>query len=202
VFFRQLVWTGSILSVDPSTRVCPFCGDPPGVGVFCVACGRNLADVARLPTSAEYKGGAAHDPSQGAAGSLVTRAADATAAFLEAMRAAGNPGVAEIPIGKPSSFRRTRRLRGWVVRPVDREDFEKPARYQPGLVLTVEGRFHRLDNELRGWGQRDFPHYHHTASPDPIDLPLEARLLDELAEVRAANGVGGEPPARAPVSGA
>ena len=80
-----------------------------------------------------------------------------------------------------------------MVRPVDREDFDKPTRYEPGLVLTVEGRFHRLDSELRGWGQRDFPHYQHTASPEPIDLPLEERLLGELAAVRAANGVAGEP---------
>lgn len=128
----------------------------------------------------------------GTADPLVTGAADAIAAFLEAMRAAGNPGATEIPIGRPSAFRRTRRLLGWVVRPVDREDFEKPVRYEPGLVLTVEGRFHRLESELRGWGQRDFPRYHHTASADPIDFPPDERLLDDLAVVRAANGVGGE----------
>ena len=194
MFFRRLVWTDSIRGVDPSTRVCPFCGDPPGVGVFCAVCGRNLADVARLPTAAEWNERAAHDSSAGAADSLATRAADATAAFLEAMHAAGNPGATEIPVGKPAAFRRTRRLQGWVVRPVDREDFEKPTRYEPGLVLTVEGQFHRLDSELRGWGQRDFPRYQHAASPDLIDLPLEERLLDELAAVLAANGVGGEPP--------
>jgi hypothetical protein len=159
--------------VDPSTRVCPFCGQPPGAGVFCTACGRNLADVARLPTASEFSGAAA----------------DAVATFLEAMRAAGNPGATEFPTGKPSAFRRAPRLRGWVVRPVDREDFEKPTRYEPGLVLSLEGSFHRLDSELRGWGQRDFPQYHHTASPDPVDVPVDARLVDELAAVRAANGV-------------
>lgn len=172
--------------MDPSTRVCPFCGVPPGAGVFCAACGRNLADVERLPTAAEWSRSATGEPP---VDSLATRAVDATAAFLEAMRAAGNPGATEIPTGKPSAFRRARRLRGWVVRPVDREDFEKPKRYEPGVVLTVDGRFHRLDSELRGWGQRDFPHYEHTASPDPIDVPLEERLLGELAAVRAANGV-------------
>jgi hypothetical protein len=202
VFFRRLVWTGTILSMDPSARVCPFCGEPPGVGVFCSACGRNLADVAHLPTSAEWNGRAAHDPSPGAADSLVTRAADATAAFLKAMRAAGNPGATEIPTGRRSAFRRPPGLRGWVVRPVDREDFEEQRRYEPGLVLTVEGRFHRLDSELRGWGQRDFPRYFHTASPDPVDPPLEERLLDELSAVRAANGVGGDPPATERMSGA
>jgi hypothetical protein len=168
--------------VDPSIRVCPYCGDPPGLGVFCAACGRNLADVARLPASAEFN----------------DRKTDATTAFLEAMRAAGNPGATEIPTAKRSAFRRAPRVRGWVVRPVDREDFEEPRRYEPGLVLTVEGRFHRLDSELRGWGQRDFPHYVYSASADPVDPPLEERLLDELSAVRAANGVGGVPPASEP----
>jgi hypothetical protein len=175
--------------VNPSTRVCPFCGDPPGLGVFCSACGRNLADVARLPSSTEWKGQAPDDPSATATDSRAARAADATAAFLEAMRAAGDPGAVEIPVGKRSAFRRTRRLRGWVVRPVDREDFEGQRRYEPGLLVTVEGRFHRLDSELRGWGQRDFPTYVHTASADPVDPPLDERLLDELTAVRVANGV-------------
>ena len=82
-----------------------------------------------------------------------------------------------------------KRLRGWVVRPVDRVDFDQPRRYAPGLVLTVEGRFHRLDSELRGWGQRDFPHYVHTASADPVEPPLDEQLVAELAAVREANGV-------------
>ena len=61
-------------------RVCPFCGEPPGAGVFCAACGRNLAHVERLPTRAwEWEG--AGDP------------AAATAEFLAAMVAAGNPGA-------------------------------------------------------------------------------------------------------------
>jgi hypothetical protein len=175
--------------VDPSKRVCPFCGDPPGVGLFCAACGRNLADVARLPSSKEWIGQVPHGPSAGATDSLATRAADATADFLEAMRAAGDPGAVEIPVGKRPAFRRTPRLRGWVVRPVAREDFGEQRRYEPGLVLTVEGRFHRLDSELRGWGQRDFPTYVHTASPDPFDPLLDERLLAELSALRAANGV-------------
>jgi hypothetical protein len=177
--------------VDPSTRVCPFCGNPPGLGLFCAACGRNLADVDRLPSSAEWSRQVPHDPSAQPTDSLATRVAAATAAFLEAMRAAGDPGAVEIPVAKRSAFRRTPRLRGWVVRPVDREDFEEPRRYEPGLVVTVEGRFHRLDSELRGWGQRDFPSYLHTASPDPVDPPLDERLLEELSAVRAANGVPG-----------
>jgi hypothetical protein len=181
--------------VDENTRVCPFCGAPPGAGVFCAACGRNLSEIARLPTAAEWAGATANageplpqraaDATADAAEPLPQRAADATAAFLEAMRAAGNPGATELPLGKPPSFRRARRVRAWVVRPVEREDFEKPVRYEPGLVLTVEGRFHRLDSELRGWGQRDFPHYHHTASPDPVDPPVEQWLIDALAQLRA-----------------
>jgi len=162
--------------VDPNTRVCPFCGEPPGEGVFCAACGRNLAAVDQLPTAAEYGERTTVDP------------AGATAAFLDAMRADGNPGAADIPAGKPTGLLgRTKKIRGWVLRAVDREDFEEPKRYVPGLVLTVEGEFHRLDSELRGHGQRDFPYYHHSASADPIEPPLEPRLVGELAAVRAAN---------------
>ncbi|MGH2967651.1 MAG: hypothetical protein ACRDK0_01105, partial [Solirubrobacteraceae bacterium] len=121
--------------------------------------------------------------------------AAATAAFLEAMRAAGSPGATSTPTSSRSAFRKGGRADGWVLRPVVREDFEKPRRYEPGLVLTVEGRFHRLDSELRGWGQRDFPRYHHTVSQDPVDMPVEDRLLDDLARVLAANGLASRPPA-------
>ena len=72
----------------------------------------------------------------------------------------------------------------------DREDFEEPKRYEPGLVLAVDGSFHRLDSELRGWGQRDFPHYHHTASKEPVEPSHEQRLLDELAALLAKHGAG------------
>jgi hypothetical protein len=163
--------------VDPSTRVCPFCGERPGDGMFCAACGRNLADVERLPTAGEWSGAPAQD--------LATRVAEATDAFLAALRAAGEPGAEKVQAGKPPLFGRPRRIRGWVVRPVDREDFEKPRRYEPGLFLSVDGRFHRLDSELRGWGQRDFPQYHHAVSPDPVDPPLDERLPDELAAAQA-----------------
>src|ERR687896_66258 len=125
-------------AVDPNTRVCPFCGERPGDGMFCAACGRNLANVERMPT-------------------------------------AGEPGAEQVQAGKPPLLGRPRRVRGWVVRPVDREDFEKPRRYEPGLFLSVDGRFHRLDSELRGWGQRDFPSYHLVVSPDPVEPPLDER---------------------------
>jgi hypothetical protein len=40
--------------MEPAERVCPFCGEPPGVGVFCAACGRNLGAVDRLPRRSEW----------------------------------------------------------------------------------------------------------------------------------------------------
>jgi len=164
--------------VDPSTRVCPFCGERPGEGIFCAACGRNLAGVERLPTAAEWSKPA----------DLGERVAEATASLLEALHAAGDPGAKDFRAGERRAFGRTARVRGWIVRAVDREDFEEPRRYEPGLLLSVDGRFYRLDSELRGWGQRDFPVYHDMASPDPVDPPLDERLLDELAALRPAAG--------------
>ena len=159
-------------------RVCPFCGVPPGAGVFCAACGRNLADVAQLPTFAAWSGR--------------TMGADPVATFLEAMRSAGDPGVTELPTGNRPVFRRPPGVRGWIVRPVAREDFDGPRRYEPGLLLSVEGSFHRLDSELRGWGQRDFPTYVHTVSRDPVDAPLDDRLRGELSAILAAHGIEGD----------
>jgi hypothetical protein len=177
--------------MDAEARVCPFCGNPPGVGMFCEACGRNLGAVERLPTRAELEGAGTPKRRESAAEMrpLAERCADATAAFLAAMRAAGNPGAVHTPMSKQSPFRRAGSAHGWVLRPVDREDFEKPRRYEPGLVLTVEGRFHRLHSELRGWGQRDFPHYHHTVEPDAIDMPVAEQLIGELAEVLSTHGL-------------
>jgi hypothetical protein len=168
--------------MEARARVCAFCGEPPGSGVFCEACGRNLAEVEQLPTRAQWE--AEHPPADD------RTPAEATAAFLDAMRAAGNPGVEKIDLaGKSSPFKRTPKVEGWVVRAVDREDFEEPKRYEPGLVLTVEGAWHVLDNEIRGWGQRDFPQYPKTVRPEPIETPEEGRLLRELAALLEANGV-------------
>ena len=194
-------------AVEASARVCPFCGEPPGAGVFCEACGRNLAGVERLPTRSEWQAGAStgasssaappavpHDavnPVDAPAGSVAERCAAATTAFLAAMNAAGRPGTTTWPTPKPSAFRRAGKVEGWVVRPVDREDFEQPKRYEPGLVLSIDGRFHRLDSELRGWGQRDFPHYHHTVSAEPVEPPADEALLAGLAALRAAHEGGG-----------
>jgi hypothetical protein len=180
--------------MDAEARVCPFCGNPPGVGIFCQACGRNLGAVERLPTRAEQEG-----KGPGSAASvrpLAERCTEATATFLAAMQAAGNPGAVRTEMAKRSAFRRAGSALGWVLRPVDREDFEKPRRYEPGLVLTVEGRFHRLNSELRGWGQRDFPQYRHTVEADPIEMPVEERLIGELATVLNAHGLDeADPPA-------
>ena len=169
--------------MEASARVCPFCGAPPGGGVFCEACGRNLADVGQLPTRAEWL-------MERAAGDERTPA-EATAGFLEAMRAAGNPGVVKFDLAvKTGPFKRTPKVEGWVVRPVEREDFgEGPKRYEPGLFLSVDGSWHVLDNELRGWGQRDFPQYPTHRAPGGAQTPEEGRLLGELAALLEANGV-------------
>jgi hypothetical protein len=151
--------------------------------VFCEACGRNLSAVERLPSAEEWATG-------GSDAEVAADPAAAVAAFLAAMHEAGDAGATDFPAGKPSLLGRTRQVRGWVVRAVDREDFEGTKRYEPGLLLTVDGAFHQLDSQLRGWGQRDFPTFHHTASADPIDPPLEPRLVGELNAVRAANGAG------------
>ena len=201
--------------MQANERVCPFCGEPPGAGVFCAACGRNLAAVERLPSRGEWEAGGgeagggprpgpssplAANPSPtsaansaSATGSLAERCATATAAFLATMDAAGRPGTTTWPTPKPSAFRRAGKVEGWVVRPVDREDFEPPKRYEPGLVLSVDGRFHRLDSELRGWGQRDFPHYQHTVSLEPVEPPGDEALLAGLTALRAAHAGGSTP---------
>ncbi len=148
--------------MDGETRVCPFCGAPPGPGVFCEACGRNLAGVEQLPTASEF-------------------APETTVeAFLEAMHGAG---TVEIPCEKQRVFGRTAKLKGWIVLDVYREDDVKPRRYVPGLFLTVDGTFHQLDNELRGHGTRDFPRYEQRVSPEPVEPSAE-----QSAEIGTALG--------------
>jgi hypothetical protein len=172
--------------MDSGARVCPFCGEAPGAGMFCAACGRNLAAVDQLPTRGEWAAGPAAQP-------LAVRCADATAAFLAAMHAAGDPGAAPMPIASRSTLRRVPKVHGWVVRPVARDDTSSPRRYEPGILLGVDGRFHRVDSELRGWGQRDFPQYHHTVGIDPIDMPVDERLIEDLAAVLREHNVGRAP---------
>jgi hypothetical protein len=183
-----------LLSGSGHARVCPFCGDPPGLGMFCTACGRNLAAVERLPTRGEWEAerrvGSDSDDN---AGSLTDRCTAAATAFLAAMHAAGDPGCTSTPVSKRPAFGRTPKVQGWIVRPVDRDDDLQPRRYEPGLVLSLEGTFHRLDSEVRGWGQRNFPQYDHTVSADPIDMPVEERLVDALSTLLRANGVAAAP---------
>jgi hypothetical protein len=156
--------------MDGETRVCPFCGKPPGAGVFCEACGRNLANVERLPTSREFE------------------RPDLASTLREFLAAERKPDTKRFPCAEPRAFRRTPQITGWIVLPVDREDFEKPRRYEPGLFLSVDGAFHQLDSELRGWGQRDFPRYEHRVSPEPVEprSDQEPRIVDALTALRAA----------------
>jgi hypothetical protein len=172
------------MTAGDDVRVCPHCGEPPGEGVFCAACGHNLSAVDRLPTRAEWE--IASTPEDRP---LADRCAEATAAFLAAMHAAGDPGTKQTPLPGSAWRRRRRHVDGWVVRAVERDDHLPPRHYEPGLVLSVEGAFHVLDNEVRGYGTRDFPAYEHTVAPDPIEMPVEARLIAELGAVLAANGL-------------
>jgi len=183
--------------MENTVRVCPFCGEPPGAGVFCEACGRNLSAVERLPTRAEWEASAPSGPPMSQE-SLAERCAAAVAAFLAAMHAAGDPGVADtFPRG--SGLRRAKHPKAWVLRKVAREpDDDDLQRYEPGLVLTVEGSFHVLESEVRGWGQRDFPRFVDTAAAEPIAMPVEARLLGELEAVAREHGVAAEPPRASP----
>jgi hypothetical protein len=116
------------------------------------------------------------------------RCAAATAAFLTAMHAAGDPGAVKTSFLGGSLLRR--RPRAWILRQVRRTN-DDPIHYayEPGLVLTTEGRFHRLESEVRGWGQARFPVFVDAAAPDPIEMPVEARLIEELAAVLRDHGV-------------
>jgi hypothetical protein len=102
------------------------------------------------------------------------------------MHAAGDPGLTKRDVTPRRALGRQQKIEGWVVRPVDRNDDVQPRRYQPGLFLATDGKFHRLDSELRGWGQRDFPTYYETVAADPIPVPIEQRLIDELDAVMRA----------------
>jgi hypothetical protein len=170
------------MTVAGDARVCPHCGEPPGAGVFCASCGRNLAGVDRLPTRAEWDIAGAQDDRP-----LADRCAEATAAFLAAMHAAGDPGKTKTLIAG-SGWRR-RHLEGWIVRAVERDDNLPPKRYESGLVVSLDGAFHALDNQARGYGTRDFPVWEHTVSADPVAMPVEARLIADLGAVLAANGL-------------
>jgi hypothetical protein len=172
------------MTAAADAHVCPHCGEPPGEGVFCASCGRNLASVDRLPTRAEWELAGAQDDRP-----LAERCEEATAAFLAAMHAAGDPGTTKTKMSGGSGFRRPKQVEGWVLRAVDRDENLPPKRYESGLVLSVEGAFHQLDNVARGYGTRDFPVWEHTVAPEPVAMPVEARLIAELGTVLAARGL-------------
>jgi hypothetical protein len=172
--------------VERAIRVCPFCGEPPGAGVFCERCGRNLAGVEQLPTRAEWQAGSG----PGAPPATDPPPAAGVDAFLAAMRAAGDPGLVEVTEAKPGFLGRAKQARGWIVRPVVRDEEDPSTGYDPGVFLDAGGRVHRLDSATRGWGQRDAPHYVDLVGPElaPADTD-EPALLAGLARVLAAHGV-------------
>jgi hypothetical protein len=204
---------GTMPFMTSATRVCPFCGEPPGAGVFCAACGRSLAAVDRLPTRAEWEASdgsdardapiAAAEPSTVAPTAAPTRplddrCAEATAAFLDAMRAAGCPGTGKWPMpeaAKQGFLRRTPEAHGWAVRAVVWDDPDAPKHYDAGIVLTTGGAFHPLESQIRGWGQRDFPRFHDTVGAAPVAMPVEERLIADLEALLREHGVGGRRPA-------
>jgi hypothetical protein len=88
-------------------------------------------------------------------------------------------------------FGRTLHARGWVVRPARHDDPEHaPSRFEPGLFLSLSGDFHRLDSEVRGWGQRTFPVFHPVVAAEPADPPDDDRLRDDLAALLREHGAG------------
>jgi hypothetical protein len=145
--------------VEAGARVCPFCGEPPGTGVFCAACGRNLGQVEQLPTREAWERGR-------------DAGADPVAAFLAAMHAAGDPGVAKLPRTEPGFLGRTQHARGWVV--------------GAGLFVTVDGRLHRLGRTTRGVSYKG-PVYADVVGPE-VDGAGE-ELAADLAAVLRANGI-------------
>jgi hypothetical protein len=174
--------------VDPGARVCPFCGEPPGPGIFCEACGRNLAGVERLPTRLTWERERAGAPDPAGPSTSAT-AADAVAGFVAAMHAAGDAGATKMPRAEPGFLGVTKQVRGWIVRAVGRGDDDEPGRYEPGLFVSVDGHLHRLDSATRGWGQRAGLAYVDLVGPEMVEPPHAERLAGELAAVLQANGI-------------
>ncbi len=162
--------------MEAGARVCPYCGEPPGPGVFCAVCGRNLDGVRRLPTRATWERGRAAGP-------------DPVAPFLATMHEAGDPGAVKMPRAEPGFLGRTQHVHGWVVRAVGREDDDPSVRYEPGLFVTVEGHLHRLDSATRGAGQRTAVRYLDLVGPEAPEPAHDERLAAELAAVLRENGL-------------
>jgi len=172
-------------------RVCPYCGEPPGPAVFCAACGRNLAAVEQLPTRAEWEAGASVAAGAPPAAAPTLSPAEATSAFLDAMRAAGSPGTTKLAMPdapKEGLLRRTPEVEGWIVRPVVWDDRDDPRHHETGLLLTTGGAYHRINSQIRGWGQRNFPVFHDTAAAEALDPPEDGRLAADLDAVLREHG--------------
>jgi hypothetical protein len=174
--------------MDPAARVCPFCGEPPGAGVFCAVCGRNLTDIQRLPTRGAWERGSA-ETLDAAESPAPASPADTVAAFLAAMHAAGDPGATNMVRAEPGFLGRARHAHGWVVRAVDRGEDDSPSRHEPGLFVTVDGHLHRLDSASRGVGQRTAVRYVDIVGPEVTEPAYGERLAGELAAVLRANGL-------------
>lgn len=157
--------------MEPGERVCPFCGEPPGSGVFCAACGRNLGDVDQLPTRQAWE-----------QASLV----ESVPGFLARMHAAGDPGAVRMARAAPGFLGRTVHMTGWVLRPIDRD---VPDGYEPGLFLTVDGALHLLTASTRGAGTRDGPSDVDLVGPEVDEPGRDERLAGELDAVRRSNGL-------------
>jgi hypothetical protein len=173
--------------MDAAARVCPFCGEPPGEGVFCAACGRNLTRVEQLPTRASWERG--RTGSTAAAGTASpSNAGEAVAAFVAAMHAAGDPGVARMRRAEPGFLGRTQHVHGWLVRPVARGDDDPQAGHTPGLFVTVDGRLHRVDAATQGLSYRG-PVYVDVVGAEVAELAESGQLAEELTAVLRANGL-------------
>jgi hypothetical protein len=173
--------------MEPGARVCPFCGEPPGLGVFCAVCGRNLMGVPQLPTRREWE----LEPGarlESAGPSAPASAAGAVAVFLASMHAAGDPGATKVRRAEPGFLGRTQHAHGWVVRAVDRDEDDPLRRYEPGLFVTVDGHLHRLGSATRGL-QRDMASYVDIVGPEVAEPAHDEHLADELASVLRANGL-------------
>jgi hypothetical protein len=156
--------------VNSDARVCPHCGEPPGAGVFCEACGRNLSAVERLPTRAQWDG------EHGAASPPAPDDPQAVPRFLATMHAAGDPGVAKVPRREPGFLGRTQHAQGWIVRPTGSE-------HEPGLFLTVDGGLHRLESVTLGISNRGRRYI------DVVGPETEAPVAADLATILQANGL-------------
>ena len=160
--------------------MCPFCGEPPGPGVFCAACGRKLSGVERLPSREEWEPAPAPSPAPAAEGGV------SLAAFLAAMHAAGDPGAAKVRRAEPGFLGRAQHVRGWVVRASERGPDPK-APYERGLFVSTDGALHLLESALRGI-QREEVRYDDVVGPEVAE-PDDGRLAAELAAVLRAQGL-------------